>query len=335
MKKSLISAIAVLAIVQSLGDPLHAGTNTVDRDAEEAKKIAVAKVNGTEINLFMLTRAMNRVAPKYVKGGEQATLETSRKIKGEALDRLIFEELAVQEAISQGVNTEPEAVDRVINEVRKNMGTEQAYKDYLEKSDLTEHGLKQLITRSQRIELITAKEVYGKVQVDEKLLREEFEKEKAIYIIPEKIVVEDIWFIKGKDDATSRHAGEILDLLRRKNNDIGKLVPDGTFISRNIILKKEKYPDIYKVASKMNNGEVSGVIDEKDGFHIIKLSKKEALRQATFEDARPTIEPKFLYPAQEQRRQEWEKELRKKAKIEILTDTDQFITNERNTGEKK
>ncbi len=287
--------------------------------AEEAKKIIVAKVNGEEITMFMLTRAMNRVAPKYVKQGEDTTPETTAKIRSEALDRLIFEELAVQEAIKEGINPTSEEIDRVVKQVMKNLGSEEAYKEYLDKNNLTEDALKKLIERSQRLELITAKEVYGKIKVDEKLLQDEYEKEKERYILPENFAVEDVWFPQGKDEETTgKRAEEVLKTIRKNQDDVWKLVQDGTFLIRKISVKKERYPEIYKAMADMKVKDLSGVIKEKDGFHIIKVLKKEPSRPATFEEARPTIEPKFLVPAQDERRHQWEKELKENAKIEIV-----------------
>ena len=95
--------------------------------------------------MLMLTRAMNRVAPKYVKEGEAVTPETTAKIKREALDRLIFEELAVQEAVKQGINPAPEAIGKVVAQVKQNMRSEQGYRDYLDKAGLTEDALKKIM----------------------------------------------------------------------------------------------------------------------------------------------------------------------------------------------
>ena len=288
----------------------------VRKAEEEAKKNIVARVNGADINMFMLTRAMNRVAPKYIKEGAP-TPETTAKIRNEALNRLILEELAVQEAIKQDINPAPEAIDKVVGQVRKNLGSEQAYMEYLVKNNLTEDTLKKLIERSQRYELITAREVYGKVKVDEKLLQNEYEKEKGKYIMPENLLVDDIWFIKGKDEAAKKKAEEVLNTIKRMGNDFDKLVQDGTFIVRKTKVNQEKYPEIHKAMTGMKVGDISGVIGDRDGLHIIKVLKRDPSRHATFEEARGTIEPKFLVPAQEQRQQQWEKELRKNAKIEI------------------
>jgi len=353
MRKTLIIlTVAIIMVVPGLTGLLHAGGNSIDkgaagvgqravteessgaekkgeeaakaaevRKAEEAKKIIVARVNGADINMFMLVRAMNRVAPKYVKEGEEASPETTMKIKRAALDRLIFEELAVQEAIRQGINPAPEAIEAVVSQIKTNLGSEQDYRDYLQNSFLTEDTLKKMIERSQRYELITAREIYGKVKVDEKLLQAEYEKEKGRFILPENFVAEDVYFLQGKDEETTRKkAGEVLGTIKKNDNDMWKLVLDGTFIVRKITVTSEKYPEIYKTMTGMKVGDLSGVMKDKDGFHIIKVIKKEPSRQLSFEETKSSIEPKFLVPAQDQRREEWEKELRKDAKIEILSD---------------
>jgi foldase protein PrsA len=348
MRKKLITLIfAVTIILPGLTGRSFAGENSNDKgtagaeqravskespeepekaerakkSVEEAKKIIVARVSGADINMFMLVRAMNRVAPRYLKKDEAATSEISRKIRKEALDWLIFEELAVQEAIKQGINPGPEEIEKVVSQVKANLGTEEAYKDYLYKSFLTEEALKKLIERSQRYELISAREVYGKVAVDEKVLRDEYEKVKEKFILPDNFLVEDVYFLSGKDEGSTREkADKVLKMIGEKADNVWKLVLDGTFIVRKINIRKEKHPAIYNAMTEMNPGDLSGVIKDNDGFHIIKIVKKDKSRQATFDEAREALEPKFRVPAQEQRKQEWERELKKDAKIEIMLD---------------
>jgi uncharacterized protein (DUF2249 family) len=208
-----------------------------------------------------------------------------------------------------------------VSQVKSNLGSEEAYRDYLDKSLLTEEALRKLIERSQRFELISAKEVYGKVVVDEKVLREDYEKEKEKFILPDNFQVEDVFFLSGKDeDSTRKKADEVLNTIRKKADDVWKLVLDGTFIVRKINIRQEKHPAIYNAMTEMNVGDLSGVIKDSDGFHIIKILKKYKSHQATFDEARGALESKFLVPTQEQRKQEWERELKKGAKVEIMLD---------------
>jgi foldase protein PrsA len=288
---------------------------------EEAKKIVVARVNGEEINMFMLVRSMNRIAPKYIRDGVQGSDEINQMIRKEALNQLIFEALAVQEAINQGINPGADDIEKVIANVKENFVDEDGYREYLKNSTLTEDGLKRLIERSRRYELITAREVYGKAVIEEERLQAEYEKEKGSLILPDNFVIDDVFFInkRGDEETIRSKADSVLENIRAKNGDIWKLVPDGDFIVRKLSIKKERHPEIYRAISDMSVGDLSGVIQDRDGFHIVKVIVKETSRQLTFEEARRALEPRFLVSAQEQRRKEWEEQLIKKAEIEIVS----------------
>jgi hypothetical protein len=151
------------------------------KNVEAAKKVFAARVNGVEITALDLVREMNKVAPKYSKGDEKVTPATTAKIKKEALDNLIFNELAVQEAVRQGMKVSPEKIDTVVDLMKKQMGSKEAYQQYLDSLGITEEGLKKRIERSHLLEMVTAKDVYQKIKIDEKDIRAEYEKNKGAY----------------------------------------------------------------------------------------------------------------------------------------------------------
>ena len=151
------------------------------KGAEEAKKVFAARVNNVEISTYDLIREMNKIAPKYVKEGEQVAPGTSEKIKKEALDNLIFTELAVQEAVRQGLKVGADKVDTVVELMKKQMGSKEAYQQYLDNLGITETGLRKRIERSHIFEMVTAKELYQKIKIEEKDIRAEYEKNKGMY----------------------------------------------------------------------------------------------------------------------------------------------------------
>jgi hypothetical protein len=154
----------------------------IKKDVEAAKKDIAAKVNGVEITMHDLVREMNRVAPKYVKEGEKTTPKTTAKIKKEALDNLIFNELAVQEAARQKITVSPEKIDKIVELMKKQMGSKEAYLQYLDSLGITEEGLRKSIERSHLLEMVTAKEIYQKIKIDDKDIRAEYEKNKDSYM---------------------------------------------------------------------------------------------------------------------------------------------------------
>jgi hypothetical protein len=151
------------------------------KNVEAAKKVFAARVNGVEITALDLVREMNKVAPKYTKGTEEGSPATTAKIKKEALDNLIFNELAVQEAVRQGMTVSPEKINTVVELMKKQMGSKEAYQGYLDGLGTTEEGLRKRIERSHLLEMVTAKEIYQKIKTDEKDSRAEYEKNKGAY----------------------------------------------------------------------------------------------------------------------------------------------------------
>lgn len=154
----------------------------IKKGVEESKNIVIARVNGAEITMYDLVKEMNAVALRIVPQGQPSTPEITAKVKKEALNSLIFRELAVQEAIRQGLKVGPEAIDDVIGKIKKQAGSDEAYKKYLEERGVDEKALRKIIERSHLLERITAREIFEKIQVDDRTLRDAYEKEKASFM---------------------------------------------------------------------------------------------------------------------------------------------------------
>jgi parvulin-like peptidyl-prolyl isomerase len=287
---------------------------------EESKKVVAAKVNGTDIRMNELVALMNRIAPKYITDMQKRTPEIDEKVKKEALDILIFRELAVQEAARQGMKVRPEAVDETMKKLKTGLGSEEAYRKYLERSDVTEESLRKQIEKDTLFNMISAKEIIQKVKkVDEKFARDVYNREKATYIAPDGFLVEDVFVPGGKDDkAVMNKAKEVLSLIKKNNNDLSKLAQDKTIAVRNGTVTAQEYPNIYRTAEGMKSGDLSGIVGESDGLHIIKLRQKEPSRQLTFEEVRGMVEQKLMVPVIKKRKEQWENGLRKSAKIELI-----------------
>ena len=134
------------------------------KGVEESKKVPVARVNGADITMFDLLNRMNRIAPQYMKPGQPRDPETDARVRQAALDVLIFRELAVQEAVRQGMKVAPEALDNSVKMLKERLGSEDAYKAYLSREGLTEASLRTGIERDQLYERIAGKEIFQKVQ---------------------------------------------------------------------------------------------------------------------------------------------------------------------------
>ncbi len=151
----------------------------VKKSLAESKKVTVATVNGEAITMFTLLREMNAVAPQYAAAGKAKTPALDEKIRKDALDTVIMQALAVQEAKKQGMKVSPDIIDGGIQKIKTETGTGEAYRKYLEDNGLTEAELRKTIEQDALFEMIAAKEIDEKIRVPESALRARYQKEKA------------------------------------------------------------------------------------------------------------------------------------------------------------
>lgn len=154
----------------------------VRKNVEESKKVIVARVNGYDVTMHALVREMNVVAPRYLKPGEETTPEINKRIRDEALDRLILQELAVEGAKRQGLTVKPEVIDQMVQKTKASVGGDRQFKEYLKDQALTEEEFRKLAERHQLSQVIVAKEVYDKIRLDDKTMKDDYTNNKNLYV---------------------------------------------------------------------------------------------------------------------------------------------------------
>jgi parvulin-like peptidyl-prolyl isomerase len=246
---AVIVLAAVLSITACAKQPPGAGPVSpmpLLHAIKEDKHIVVARVNGSDITMYSLIGMINRITSR--KLNTSATM-SPEKIIEKALDDLILEELRFQEAVRQGLRIEQPDIDRAILNLRRNVGSEQQFRDYLNEGDLTEAELRARVERLLLINAVFTREVREKVTVSDEDVRQEYERQKDQFIVPEKLAAIDIvFFLALHDPASIQKANAVLAALNADTDkDPGNLAPDNTFIVRNMDLAQKKYtePELY------------------------------------------------------------------------------------------
>jgi len=136
------------------------------KGVEESKKIVIARVNGADITMNDLINKMNQIAPSRIPRGHERTPELDQMVKKEALDVLIFRELAIQEAVRQGMKVPPEQIDETLKKIRAKAGSEEAFNKSLSMTGETEESLRKVIERDQLFDMIVKQEIFRKATED-------------------------------------------------------------------------------------------------------------------------------------------------------------------------
>jgi hypothetical protein len=190
----LIAALMVLAGVSC--SKKDAGTNvgTIKKpeghqkmvtdyisNLEEMKKTVVERVNGADITKYDVFTRASKLTPNYLQRGQQMTPELEKKVMKEALDELVFRELAIQEAIRQQMKVPQKEIDAMLQEYKMKIGPEKEYEAYLKKKNITEASIIKLIEREQLFRRITVKEIFEKVKKEGAGKEQEVEKRKRAW----------------------------------------------------------------------------------------------------------------------------------------------------------
>ena len=284
----------------------------------EGDKRAAARVNGVEISMDSVVAMMYRINAKKIRNGE--TADPMEDVRKEALRRLIMQELVYQKAKAEGIKADEEAVAAELSNVKKKMGGEEKFREFLEKSRMTEEGLRASAERKIILETIAEKKVTSKIAISEEDVQKEYEKNKEAYETHEKILITNVvFFLNTGDEENVKKAEAVLDAIKAdKGANPWSLKPDGTFVIRDLEVKQDEEPELYAASKNLKPGELSGVLKTSDSLQIIKLLEYKPFVRVPFEQAKASIEKKLREEAMQKRMGEWEAELQKDATIEIL-----------------
>lgn len=195
------------------------------------------------------------------------------------LEDLVRYEMGVQEAYKQGMDKDPQVMDRVHQELYKGLVEKSIGKD-VEKISVTDDEMKAYYKKNPELKtshiLVELKPGYSQAQFDEA-------KKRAEQILGEvkssKKPFEELVALYTDDVATRKNGG-----------DVG-------WQTRLTVL-----PEYYEAAFKLKVGQLSALVHTPYGFHIIKLTginsyedaSKRNLRAAVFDEKRRKLFDKFF-----------------------------------------
>ena len=292
-----------------------------EEPADEVKKIVAARVNGADISLRSVTELMNVMGVQKGQGHGREKPIDKEIVRKEALDRLIFEELAFQKAINEGLKVDPAEIEKNIADIRERLRGEEAFRKTLLARRMTEEKVRTDIARNILLQKIFKAEIFDKTPaVSDNEIEKAYEQEKDKFVVAEKIVVIDaVLFLNPEDRGSIEKAEHIRKrILEDKEQNPLNLIPDGTFIVKESEVKEEKQPEIHAEALRLKVGELSGIIETSDSMHIIKLKEYVPEKRFALSEMKGFLESSLKAAARKKRLHEWEMELRKEATIEMM-----------------
>ena len=246
----------------------------------------VAKINNTEITLDDFNERLKEY-PSVAHGGN-LDLETKKGF----LDNLIVRELLYQEAVKTGLDKEKETAE-ILEEMKKRILVEKLFK----------------------------KELEANITISEEELKKYYDEHPEEAKAPVEVRASHI-LLKTREEAESvlaklKAGSKFEDLAKSSSIDTGSKVRGGDL---GFFHSGAMVPEFEDAAFKLQKGEISGLVETRFGFHIIKLTDKRTGKEKSFDEAKVELEQNLLKKKKKEKFDNLVAGLKSKASITIKED---------------
>lgn len=281
----------------------------------------VVRVNGKVYTIYDCKKLLRFDDPASVQ--TQAVLDRKDKL----IDQLINNAISKQEAEALDIKVPDDELDSAVDSVlTQNRMTREQFEQELSKSNMSFETYRNEVLREQLLLLKLKKRIIVTMDVDERALREiyekEFSSEPELYFTASHIILQ----------ANESNDAEIKDAVTAIYKEVteGKITfaeaaksysqdgsaanggALGTFSARDMV------PEFSERLAVMKEGEVSKPFRTRYGWHIVKLDKAEKHDPPTYNESYEMLRNIYYQRNVEKMFQTWLKKKRSESKIDIL-----------------
>lgn len=285
-----------------------------------AEEIVVAKVNGKSISMALLMKAMAEIS-RTKHGSQEVSPLLAEKIKQEATDKLIIEELALQKAGAVVKTIPPGRLEEKVAAVRKKFKTEDAYQSYIKNEFGGMEAFRKEMARLLPLEIFIDQEFEAKIVVTDQDVQKAYEEGKKYFVADEFVQVNDMIFFLEPDASDSAAKVEAIKqkIINQHKNDPSQLPMDGTFsLEKNKPLDKVKDKDLYAAAKALKEYGWTSPINVDGNLHIAQLIGYKPAKNKSLQDVTAYLTNEIRNRKRQELLNPWMTGLKQGADIEIM-----------------
>lgn len=318
-KKSLCIAAIFICLLISL--PVLAE----EKKPADAK---VAEVNGVVISREQFDKEFEIHLERISRQGRQMTDDQLATLKKDVLEGLIERELLFQESQKAGIKIQDQKVDEQLAAIKKRFPSEAEFNSALSKMNLTEAEVKAQIARGLAIRDLIDQQITSKMEITDEESKAFYDANMQLFKQPEQVKASHI-LIKvdaGATDAQKAEARKKIDAVQQKLKDGGdfadlaKEYSEGPSNTRGGDLGYFKRGQMVKpfddAVFAMQPDEVSGIVETRFGYHIIKVYDKKPEQTLSYADVKDQLIERLKQEKIEKEATKYIDQLKKDAKIE-------------------
>ncbi len=262
---------------------------------------AAAIVNGSVIPLKTYNAQVQAIIQQYTSQGVNFQDAQLADLKIKVLENLIDQELLYQDALAKGLTISDEAVNVQLEAVKGQFPDEAAYINVLASQGMTEEEVKADIGRTLLVEDYITSKFGPLIKIDDSDSMKFYQENSQYFSRPEQVRASHI-LIQVEPDAeesvkkdaldrinaikTRLNGGEEFSELARTLSEGPSNVNGGDLGSFGRGQMVKPFED---AVFAMNVGDVSDVVETQFGYHLIRLTSKNAQTSVPFEEVKGQI----------------------------------------------
>jgi peptidyl-prolyl cis-trans isomerase C len=279
---------------ESEATPIPSGT--VDTAAEVA-----AVVNGVEIPMSRLEQQVRNYQQQMMQRGQQVQGMQLEQLRRQALESIINTEVLYQIASEKGYEASEKQVNSEMDSMKQRFGGDQQFQGALQQQGMSEDSLRENIARYYTIQQFIDEQFAPEVTVRDEEAKTFYEENTQAFKQEEQVRASHI-LIEVQEDASDekkQQARDTLEEVQQKLDDgaefseMARQYSEGPsaknggdlgYFGRNQMVKafEEK-------AFSMDPGEVSGIVESRFGYHLIKVTDRKEEQTAPYEEVKDRI----------------------------------------------
>ena len=294
----------------------------------------VARVNGTVLTDRDLLREMFAIFPyaRQHNGGFPKAMEAD--IRKGALQMIVFEELVYQEAMRRGMTVTPAQLNHAVVEFRKQFKSPDDYHGFMTwECQGSEQVLRRKIRRSILIDRLLDIEVKNRSAVTLAETRAYYDRNLATFRLPESFSFQTISILPSDkatpaqlQDARKRAEAALKQAKATKSfEEFGLLAEKISEDDYHVMMGKHDFvdrdklpPQVVSTALAMQPGQVSDLIQVEQALTIVRLIAHNPAGLQKFDAVKDSLRKQLQNQKTEQLRSKLDRQLRAKAKVEVL-----------------
>lgn len=292
----------------------------------------VAKVNDEIITQSAVHERMKAELMR-LRGVPQSEMPPEKEMVSMVVKRMVDEKLQLQDAKKLGVTVDEESVIKALNDIKRNNNIDDyQFEALLKKEATTLEEYKETIKKQILVSKIVGYQVRNRIKISDADVAKYYKAHRKEFRNPPQVHARHILFIfdektteeqKKTKEATARkvlariEGGEdFVELARKFSEDVS--AANGGDLG--FLEKGKMVPEFEDAVFSLKQGQVSDLVRTPYGIHIIKVDSVKATEFKTLEEIRPEIENKLYGERQAKVYENYMKDLRKAAFIEISID---------------